>query len=112
MRFRAPLDQPQLNLLTGSLARLERLLGKTYATITKTGTAATVGTVMLIAGVGTVETTAVTSTCGILLTHQGGGLGTPGSVRVSSMTSGQGFTIQSTESGDYGTVFWQIVEMG
>lgn len=75
----------------------------------KEGTNAKMGTVVLVAGAGTVSTTAVTANSRIFLTSQVDG-GTPGWLRVNNRSAGSWFTIASSSATDTSTVAWHIIE--
>jgi hypothetical protein len=75
----------------------------------KEGSNAKMGTVTLVAGSATVNTTAVTANSRIFLDAQTAGAG-PGALRVSSRTPGTSFGITSTSGSDTAVVAWMIVE--
>lgn len=68
------------------------------------------GVAQLVAGVVTVNNTAVTSTTSIFVTSQADG-GTPGFLRV-SISPGSSFTIRSSSTTDTSAVAWLLVERG
>jgi hypothetical protein len=72
-----------------------------------TGTNASVGSNVLVAGTVTVSTTAVTANSIILLTAQSGTI--TGSLKISARTSGTSFTILSTVLTDTANVGWLII---
>ena len=76
----------------------------------KGGTNASAGTVALVAGTATVNTTAVTANSIIMLTSQVDG-GTPDTVRVTAKTAGTSFVITSLSATDTSTVGWFIVDV-
>lgn len=75
----------------------------------KEGSNAKMGTATLSGGGATVATTAVTASSRIFLTNQSAG-GTPGFLRVGTVTAGTSFTITSSSGSDTSTVAWFIVE--
>lgn len=72
-----------------------------------TGTNASAGSNVLVAGTVTVSTTAVTANSIILLTAQSGTI--TGSLKISARTSGTSFTILSTVLTDTANVGWLII---
>lgn len=73
-----------------------------------TGTNASIGTAVLVAGTVTVDTTAVTSSSIIMLTRQVTG-GTVGELSVGTITAGTSFVINSSSATDTSTVgYWVI----
>jgi hypothetical protein len=75
-----------------------------------TGTNSTMGSVTLVGGTATVNTTKVTANSIILLTVQGGALTNLGSEYISARSVGTSFTITSTNILDVSTVGWIILE--
>lgn len=75
----------------------------------KEGTNKRMGAAVLVAGVVTVNTTAVTANSRIFLTSQADG-GTPGFVRISARVAATSFTITSSNVADTSTIAWLIVE--
>lgn len=73
-----------------------------------TGSNASVGTAVLVAGTVTVSTTQALTNSVILLTCQVPG-GTPGFLHVSSRVNGTSFTITSSSGSDTSTVGWLII---
>jgi hypothetical protein len=68
------------------------------------------GFATLVNGLAIVNTTFVTSTCGINLTPQDTNtLGTP---RVDAIVLGVSFTINSTGATDSGVIYWEIKDAG
>jgi hypothetical protein len=57
-----------------------------------------------------VATTAISGNTRVHLTCQPGGTGTPGVLRVASITAGTGFTVVSTSSSDQTVVAWWLVD--
>ncbi|MFI0265644.1 right-handed parallel beta-helix repeat-containing protein [Streptomyces luteogriseus] len=86
--------------------------GDSFGALTvKEGTNARMGTAVLVGGVVTVPTTAVTANSRIFLTIQTPG-GTPGAQWVSARTPGTGFQVASSSAADTSTVAWWIVDPG
>jgi hypothetical protein len=75
----------------------------------KEGSNAKMGVSTLAAGTVTVNTTAVTATSRIFLSHQTAG-GTVGHVAVTARTAGTSFTVTSSSGSDTSQVAWLIVE--
>lgn len=77
----------------------------------KTGTNATSGTAVLVAGVATISNTLVTVNSIIILTPQIiGTISLPRAVGVTSRIAGTSFTIKSADATDTSTIGWLIVE--
>lgn len=77
--------------------------------LTEGGAGAKMGTVTLVAGTATVNTTAVTANSRILLTAQTSGAA-PGALRISARSAGTSFAITSTSGTDTSAVAWFIIE--
>lgn len=77
--------------------------------VVNTGTDATMGRAVLVAGTKVVTTSAVTASSNIFLTTNVPG-GTPGWLQVSARSAGTSFTILSSAGADTSTVSWLIVE--
>jgi hypothetical protein len=75
----------------------------------KEGSNATMGTATLSSGTVTVNTTEVTASSRIFLTHQGGGANI-GFVYISARSAATSFTITSSNASDSGSVAWIILE--
>lgn len=73
------------------------------------GTAGICGSIKLVGGLGTVNTTRVTAKSIIQLTHQGSG-GTLGHLFVNGITPNSSFAINSTSISDTSLVGWNIFE--
>ena len=83
-----------------------------YTSVASTTTAGanSAGTVALVAGTATVNTTAVTANSQIRLTCQGLGTVTaPSALCVSAKSTGVSFTILASQNTDTSTIFWEIV---
>lgn len=91
--------------ITGNLA-LETAGNKL---LIATGTNAAAGTGTLSSGTVTITTSAVTASSLIILTYNGGSVGTVPALGVSSKTAGTGFTVVSSNASDSGTFSWTII---
>jgi hypothetical protein len=103
--FAAPIFTGDVNVSTGNL--LISTIGKGLQV--KTGANAKIGTAVLVAGTKTVANTSVTANSRIFLTSQVDG-GTPGFLRITTITAATSFVITSSNAADTSTVAWYIVE--
>jgi hypothetical protein len=83
------------------------LAGRTV--VPATGTGARMGTVVLVGGTATVNTTAIGAGSVVMLTTQAPG-GTVGTPYVSARTAGTSFAVTSTSASDTSTVGWRILD--
>jgi hypothetical protein len=86
-----------------------RLWNKNSVYYKSSATNPTAGTVTLVAGSATVNTTSVQTSSIILLTVQGGTLTNVGAQHISARTAGTSFTISSLNVLDTSTVGWVII---
>ncbi len=100
-------DIEAANHITGTTAYFSTHISSTQLKITE-GTNAYMGTVTLVAGSGSVTTTAVASDSRIYMTVQTGG-GTVGSPYIVQRTAGVGFHVSSTSATDTSDVAWIII---
>jgi hypothetical protein len=110
---KAPLASPvftgDVNSSTGNI-----LISNVGSTLNvKSGANSKIGIITLVNGIATVSNTSVTSNSVILISSQSDGVtrSTPGYMRITSVTPGTGFVIQSSNGSDDSVVGWFIVEM-